>query len=272
MKKGSSSKKSVWSKMRDLFAVLTVTALLFSLVPMTAFSASHNSLDRDFQIAPGHRFHPNTDTPFLHITEGAVGEFGTTEEFRLILTNAEWNIEPFNTDPDFPLDIEGFNAKCTPSNGTVTASIVSESVMKITITPDRSSLHPGDRVSFRFPLYTVIIGEGPATVRVDALDSRISNSIPYIFATAVAGASKNDADFLQAKAAEILQKGLTANQLCLDGKVLTLAIDGKEFVLSTDAGNRNVSGQIELPDRSGTLIFDIKGNGSNVKVFRVIQR
>ena len=35
--------------------------------------------------------------------------------------------------------------------------------------------------------------------------------------------------------------------------------------------SRNIaSGWINLPDGSGVLIFDIKGNGSNIKTFEVI--
>jgi len=51
---------------------------------------------------------------------------------------------------------------------------------------------------------------------------------------------------------------------------LTLVIEGREFILATNVNNRNVSGRIVLPDGSGTLIFDIKGNGSNIKEFRIV--
>jgi len=83
----------------------------------------------------------------------------------------------------------------------------------------------------------------------------------------------NDAEFLQLRAAAILKNGLTASQLLLSSNnnaTLTLVIDGRTFILATNVNNRNVEGSIMLPDGSGTLVFDIKGNGSNVKTFRII--
>ena len=83
----------------------------------------------------------------------------------------------------------------------------------------------------------------------------------------------SDAEFLQSLAADILANGLTAEQLILSGNnnaTLTLFLDGREFILAENVNNRNVSGKFELPDGSGTLVFDIRGNGSNIRVFEVI--
>ena len=54
-------------------------------------------------------------------------------------------------------------------------------------------------------------------------------------------------------------------------KVLTLVIDGREFILSTNANNLNISREINLGD-GYYLVFDIKGNGSNIKDFRIIRK
>ena len=81
----------------------------------------------------------------------------------------------------------------------------------------------------------------------------------------------NNAEFLQERAAEIVKDGLSLTNLRLDGKTLTLVLDGREFVLSTNANNRNISGEIALGD-GYYLVFDIKGNGGNIKVFTVIQK
>jgi hypothetical protein len=83
------------------------------------------------------------------------------------------------------------------------------------------------------------------------------------------------ADFLAERAAGILRNGLTANQLRLSANnnaTLTLVLDGVEFILARGVNNRNVSGSIELSDGSGTLVFDIRGNGSNVREFRIIRK
>ncbi|MCL1853396.1 MAG: cadherin-like beta sandwich domain-containing protein [Peptococcaceae bacterium] len=80
----------------------------------------------------------------------------------------------------------------------------------------------------------------------------------------------SDAEFLQEKTAEILANGLSTGNLRLEGKTLTLIIDEREFVLSTNANNRNISGEIALGD-GRYLKFDIKGNGSNIKEFYVYE-
>ena len=81
-----------------------------------------------------------------------------------------------------------------------------------------------------------------------------------------------DAEFLEEKAPGILRNGLTNDQLHLSANsnaVLTLVLDGKAFVIATGVNNRNVSGSVTLPDESGELIFDIRGNGSNIREFRI---
>jgi len=83
----------------------------------------------------------------------------------------------------------------------------------------------------------------------------------------------SDADLLQSLAPGIFKNGLRPDQLILSANnraTLTLVVEGREFILATNVNNRNVEGQIILPDGSGTLIFDIKGNGSNIKVWTII--
>ena len=80
---------------------------------------------------------------------------------------------------------------------------------------------------------------------------------------------QKDYVFLKERVAGILKNGLSQDNLRLNGKVLTLVIDGREFVLSTNANNRNIEGEISLGD-GYFLRFDIKGNGSNIKMFDII--
>lgn len=82
---------------------------------------------------------------------------------------------------------------------------------------------------------------------------------------------QTDAEFLQERAAVIIKNGLKDENLRLVGKTLTLVIDGREFVLSTNANNRNISGEIFLGG-GYWLAFDLKGNGANIKDFRIIMR
>ena len=81
-----------------------------------------------------------------------------------------------------------------------------------------------------------------------------------------------DAEFLRERAADILRDGLTIQQLHLSANnnaVLTLVLEGRRFVLAKRVNNRNVSGRVALSG-GGTLIFDIQGNGSSVREFRVV--
>jgi len=80
---------------------------------------------------------------------------------------------------------------------------------------------------------------------------------------------KADSAFLKSVAPAVLRSGLNPDtQLYLVGKTLWLVIDGKGIILSTNANNRNVSGSVAIGD-GGTLTFDLKGNGSNIKTFAV---
>jgi len=82
-------------------------------------------------------------------------------------------------------------------------------------------------------------------------------------------------DILNDRAYDIKKNGLTAEQLHLSANnraILTLLLpDLEPIILSTNANNRNVSGELYLGD-GYFLIFNIKGNGSNVKVFEVVYK
>jgi len=78
-------------------------------------------------------------------------------------------------------------------------------------------------------------------------------------------------DTLKEMTRDILKNGLKPGQLPLIGHTLRLVLDGVDIVLSESANNRNISGEVDLGD-GYFLIFDIKGNGSNVREFEVIKR
>ncbi len=60
-------------------------------------------------------------------------------------------------------------------------------------------------------------------------------------------------------------------RLVISGKTLKLVFDDREIVLSTNANNKNQKGEVYLGN-GYWLVFDIKGNGSNVKEFRIIKK
>ena len=104
-------------------------------------------------------------------------------------------------------------------------------------------------------------------------------TVADLFAIPVTPGSRyaSDADILESMAANILRNGLCTSQLVLTANNrgdLILVLGNPfymEVVLATNVNNRNVSGSVALPDSSGTLVFDIRGNGSNVRVFDIIR-
>ena len=79
----------------------------------------------------------------------------------------------------------------------------------------------------------------------------------------------SDAQFLMDIADSVLKNGLSNKNLVLAGKTAKLVFDDREIILSTEANNLNIDGEVALGD-GYFLIFDIKGNGSNVKEFKVV--
>jgi len=70
------------------------------------------------------------------------------------------------------------------------------------------------------------------------------------------------ADFINGLTNAQIQAGLKLN-----GKVITLDVGGDIYTLSTNANNLNQSGTVKT--NGVTITFDIKGNGSNIKLFAI---
>jgi len=90
-------------KSRKLFAILVIAMMLMTLLPMTAFAASDNSVDRYVTVTKGTNLEDIDKTPILRI-KNKNSTFSDEEVFRLQLpSSATWNdnleIE-FDTDTD----------------------------------------------------------------------------------------------------------------------------------------------------------------------------
>jgi hypothetical protein len=81
------------------------------------------------------------------------------------------------------------------------------------------------------------------------------------------------AHVLMDRAPSIIRNGIPQAQLLLSANnraTLTLALPGLDpIVLATNVNNRNVEGEVDLGD-GYILIFDIKGNGSNIRRFEIV--
>ena len=76
-------------------------------------------------------------------------------------------------------------------------------------------------------------------------------------------------DFILAKNIAKANGGIPEGNLVLEGKVLKLVYPGFELILSTNANNRNIEGKVAIGGGK-FLEFDIKGNGSNIKVWKIV--
>jgi len=109
-------------------------------------------------------------------------------------------------------------------------------------------------------------GEFQVDVANDTIEYRVCQRCGYIEYNV-----RHVAEVLKDRSAAIKRNGLPTSALLLNGKTLTLVLPGLDpIVLSTNANNRNIEGRVDLGD-GYTLIFDIKGNGSNIRIFDIIK-
>ena len=147
-------------KSRKLFAILVITAMILTMLPMTALAASTNSVDKVPQVSVNTEL-KGAAAPKLLIAQKDCTFTGET--FRLSLTNAEWLENEITT---------------TAAVGwkDVNPNYLSKSLVEVTITSSSAVL----------PLYTKVTGEGEAQVTIDPRDSRVSGGT-YTFAVSAPG-------------------------------------------------------------------------------------
>jgi len=66
-----------------------MTAMILTLLPVSGFAASDNSVNKVPQVAVEDTFEEKDTAPFLRIKEKNAGDFSTGDYFELSLTNAE---------------------------------------------------------------------------------------------------------------------------------------------------------------------------------------
>jgi len=162
-------------KSRKLFAILVIAMMMMTLLPVTAFAVSTNSVNKTPDVSVGTEF-DDTDAPILRIEEKNTGEFSSPETFRLTLENAKWI--KVNGDIEYGVD----KYKEAKEGTILDVNVVSSTVAEITVGHTDAS----KKALFLFPLITEITGEGEATVFVESRGSAIS-STSHVFANAAAG-------------------------------------------------------------------------------------
>lgn len=177
-------------KSRKLFAILVIAMMVMTLLPMTAFAASTNTIDKVPQVSVDTEL--GKDAPKLRIKEKDTSfDTSSGESFRLSLSNAEWLknhkgeylIEGWSSPSsiDFKLSDSDSDSTTVPAVTSVTSvNVLTKSLAEVTVLGS-----DGDDV-YDLPLYTKITSEGEAQVTVDARDSRLSSGT-YTFANSAAG-------------------------------------------------------------------------------------
>ena len=158
-------------KSRKLFAILVIAMMLMTLLPVTAFAASDNRVDRVLNVEDGHSFSDPDTAPKLIIKEKGDSDFRNNDYFELSLTNAEWR-------DDAPGAIVAAN-----TDTTVTVDAISVKLLGITI----EACDDGED-TIVIPLMTKVKGEGEVKVSVDQRESGV-NTGTYVFAISGAGAT-----------------------------------------------------------------------------------
>jgi len=227
-------------KSRKLFAILVITAMILTMLPMTALAASTNSVDKVPQVSVNTEL-TGTAAPKLLIKEKDC-TFDTTsgETFRLSLTNAEW------------LENEITTTSALGWSNVKDRKVLSKTLVEVTITTSSAVL----------PLYTKVTGEGEATVTVDARDSRLSSGT-YTFAVSAPGKTIVSIDPVKTFARSVT--------------LGTIQIDETRIGALGDTGGQNI--KIKLPPRftwdsdtvtgkfsgglaSGSTVTVVKGKGT----------
>jgi len=171
-------------KSRKLFAIIVMTAMILTLLPVAGFAASDNRVDRVLNVEDGHSFTDPNTAPKLIIKEKGKSDFRDGDYFELSLTNAEWLSE---APVEAPVKIAVAN-----EDTTVTVEAISPKLLGITIEKTKTA-GEGDAEEdaediIVIPLLTKVKGEGEVKVTVDQRESGV-NAGTYVFAISGAGAT-----------------------------------------------------------------------------------
>ncbi|MGI6307700.1 MAG: copper amine oxidase N-terminal domain-containing protein [Dethiobacteria bacterium] len=167
---------------RKLFALLVVSMMILTMMPLTAFAASTNSVDKVVQVSSDHNFTAAT-APTLRIEEKNLGEFSSVapgEAFRLTLENAEWDAAAKAAGV-----LQGVCTLAPVGTAAVTVNILSDTVAEVNLIADSTPGRTAKQV-LQIPLWTEITGDGEAKVTIDSRDSAVSSGT-FVFANSAAG-------------------------------------------------------------------------------------
>ena len=166
---------------RKLFFLLALT-LILSLMPISVWAASDNSVNRIPRVKEDYKFDSVSNAPVLSIKEKNRGEFGrTVQTFRLKLENAKWL-----KDADLKVSGSegGFEKKMASLSTGVSVKRLTDTTVQVQVYDPDSSLNVKN--IYRIPILVKVTGKGEARVIIDPRDSAVSGGT-YVFAVAPGG-------------------------------------------------------------------------------------
>ncbi|MFZ5968852.1 MAG: copper amine oxidase N-terminal domain-containing protein [Bacillota bacterium] len=177
--------------MKRKLSLLLALVMILSLVPMSAFAATDNAVNKVPNVADDATFRNANTAPQLRVEEDNADEFGgTNQKFRLKLTNAEWlkdvtsaadqfTTAPSGTTLDFETAFQSLNPGSFASVNRMTDTTVEVVVYDVNV---------GTADTYKFPMLVELQGAGEAKVTIDSMGSSVSSGT-YTFAVGSSGAT-----------------------------------------------------------------------------------
>ncbi|QXM06747.1 copper amine oxidase N-terminal domain-containing protein [Crassaminicella indica] len=165
--------------MKRKISLLLVLALMLSLVPMSAFAASDNTVNKVPKVSDSTVF-DNTNAPELRIEEKNAGEFTDGMTFTLKVNNGDWTS---NMDGATVAKVV-YDADGTVAASTATVRKRSSSEVDVIFTKGADA----GKVAIILPLYVDIDNEGEVSVEIISNDTPVTAG-KYVIAVAADGST-----------------------------------------------------------------------------------
>ncbi|MCT4607150.1 MAG: copper amine oxidase N-terminal domain-containing protein [Marinisporobacter sp.] len=158
--------------MKRKISLLLVLALMLTLVPMSAFAASANDVNKVPKVDDEHKF-TLKDAPKLRLEEKTDGDIKAGDKFRLTLSGAgaEWL---YSEDDDDTVSQAVYVEGVAQPNVKLAVDYITSTKVDVTVKGTFESGRSTGTARIDFPMYVEIDGKGEAKVTVDPLETTLS--------------------------------------------------------------------------------------------------
>lgn len=172
--------------MKKKLSLVLAVAMMLTLVPMSAFAGTDNSVNRVVKVKDDAELDTTSKAPVLKIKNDS-NDLGTDETFVLRLENAEW-LEDFDYSGSKDVKIETVLESEVKINGTVATHVYADRTKsKLEVQVVDLNMDNTDAV-LEIPLFVELTGSGVAKVHVETKSGTASTEW-VLFANAASGAT-----------------------------------------------------------------------------------